>query len=125
MKTTILKTLKVLLLFLASYVGEVLADGRELTLVKIPDPYIEEDPIEIRVPSRPIQCIISEESVFIQGYDAEEILSYEAYDINGVCHLATEDPQEFCEFVISNDNALEIRIYTSDYILRGYVDSDS
>lgn len=122
MKTTIHRILTVFFLQIVSF-AMAFADDKELDLFRTSYETIDDDPIKHRTPSHPLRCSIGEDSIFIQGYDAEEIQSYEAYDINGVCHLATEDPQVFCEFVLSNDNALEIRIYTSDYILRGYVDA--
>ena len=121
MKTKILKTLTVFVLLIASTIGVGLAESREVILIKVPFEHIDEDPIEVRIPSRPIQCTISEEGIFIQGYDASEILYYVVYDLEGACLLVTDDTHEFTVFLLSLQTTgnVEIRMKTLYYVLRG------
>ena len=100
--------------------GVSLAESREVVLIKVPVIYVDEDPIEWRMPSHPIQCTISEDRIFIQGYDTGEILSYEVYDFDGNCLLMSDDPQEFISLVM-NSASIEVRLITADYSLRGMI----
>lgn len=118
MKTAIIKTLSALLLLMLFSTGVILAESREVVLVKALASYVDEKPNEHRMPSRPIQCTISEDGIFIQGYDASEILSYEVYNFDGNCLLMTDNSQEFISLVMAGAS-IEVRLITADYILRG------
>lgn len=123
MKKFLLKTLMVFVLLATSSVGVIMAESRELILFKTQVIHVDEEPSEHRVPSRPIQCSISEDGIFIQGYGVGDIISYEAYDLNGVCLMATDNALEFASLILSveTDGQIEVRLTTEDYILKGYV----
>lgn len=118
MKTNSLKTLMVLFLLIASNVCVGLAEIKEVILIKAPYEKIEDEINKNRMPSRPIQCTISDDGIFIQDYDASEIISYDAYDFSGNCLLMTDDSQEFISLVMTGAS-IEVRLITADYILRG------
>lgn len=121
MKTNILKTLTVFLFLMVSIVGIGFAKSREVILVKAPVILVDENPIGDRIPSRPIQCTISEEGIFIQGYDASEILYYEVYDLEGACLFCTVDQEEFISYILTDKNCLEIKFHISGVMLKGYI----
>ena len=118
MKTAIIKTLSALLLLMTFSIGVSLAECREVVLIKSYGIPIDEVPRGNRMPARPIQCTISEDSIFIQGYDASEIISYEVYDFDGNCLLITDDTQEFISLMMIGAS-IEVRLIMADYILRG------
>lgn len=111
------------LLFLVASAGMALAEVKEIVLVKTPYEHIDDYPIGDRMPSRPILCTISEDGIFVDGYDVGNILSYEAYDMNGTCLFVTDDSQKFGSFILSNSdvNEYEIRFIVLGYMLKGYI----
>ena len=122
MKTVLFKRLIIPMLLLTFSIGASMAESREVILFNNPGIYIDEDPtIADRIPSRPIQCIINEDEIFIQGYDTSEIQSYEVYNLDGSCIFSTVDSQAFCYFIINCQITCEIRLTMSDFMLRGYI----
>lgn len=121
MKTAIIKTLAALLLLMVFSTGVILAESREVVLVKALASHVDEKPNEHRMPARPIQCTISEEGIFIQGYDSSEILYYEVYDLEGACLFSTVNQEEFISYILTDKNCLEIRFNIPGFILKGYI----
>lgn len=97
------------------------ADSKETILIKSPLIHIDEDPNEHRMPSQPIQCTISEDGIFIYGYEVDEILSFEVYDLDGNCVLMTDEARIFVTYIYSTSEEFEIKIFTKDSLLRGYI----
>lgn len=106
------------MVLIAFSIGMARAESKEVILVKTPY-IVEEEPIGDRMSSRPINCSISEEGIFIHMYDTREILSYEIYDMNGECLMVTLDEREFTSFVLAYPDMLEIRLVTTDYVFIG------
>ena len=108
------------MLIIVFSVSMCFAENREVVLVKSPV-IVEEDPIEWRMPSKPIHGTISEEGIFIQGVDTDEIQSYEVYDLDGSCLLVTNDLQEFVSFILDNNDIIEVRFLLSSFLLKGFI----
>lgn len=115
------KRFVIIIMLFISTAGIAFADSIDIIVQKTPDEPIDENHKGRRSTPIPLHCTISEEGIFIQGIDTNEIISYEAYDIDGACILACTNPLEFSSFVLSMSEDLEIRIMTHNYILKGYL----
>ncbi len=75
-----------------------------------------------RVPSKPIQCYISESTgIDIPAVDKSDITSFELYSENGICLASLTEESEFVSFLFSLSEPVEIRIITDRYIYHGYI----
>lgn len=87
-----------------------------------PEHEVDPSPKGVRAPARPVIIYInSEEGVVIQGVGQDEVLSYEAYDMNSTMLASFTDGVEFANYVLNYTDTLEIRINLSEYSLRGYI----
>ncbi len=76
-----------------------------------------------RLPSRSIECTISTtDGVIIPGVDTSDILSYEIYDVEGICIGIFSDADDFVSYLFSQNGSFEVRFTTDEYIFLGYID---
>ena len=80
------------------------------------------DPEGHRLPSRPIECTISQDSG-VTIYDCpDEIVSYEIWDADGnTCLSLCTDESDFLNDLFSLTGDFQIRLKTSDYTYIGYL----
>ncbi len=72
-----------------------------------------EEPVH-RIPSRPVEIIIGEDGVELQGALAEdEILSYEVWSFDGWMLLSTTEEKEFIDILFSQTEPVDIKLITS------------
>lgn len=120
MKTFYFRILIFLMLF---FTTNVIVYGKNLEIIVQKEPLepIDEDPIDNRAPARPMLCIIREDGVFIQDIGTDDIVSYEIYNTSKKCLLSTSGSLEFCSFVLSTSECIEIKLITYYCILKGYI----
>lgn len=82
---------------------------------------VKESPQRRRVPSALIECVVTSECISI-GTDMTECLSFEIWDADGECCIATySDVDTFIEGVFSMDGEFQVRFVFADFMLVGYV----
>ena len=100
-------------------------DIRTIVLQKSPNKYTEhnngEESEGTRVPSRPVVCMLTQSTIEIPGVDIYSIISFETYSPDGVMLYSSTQQEEFCNFIFTYKDELEIRLVTTDYILKGYL----
>lgn len=74
-----------------------------------------------RVPSAPLMCTISESEILITGMDTSSVILYEAYDVYGEMLVSCVSQYEFITFIYAACDEIEIRFYTEDAILSGWL----
>lgn len=97
-----------------------------VTLKKLPTknsiPPDELDAEGRRTPSKPTICIISEIGIEIGEFENSQIYLYEVYGSDGLFLASFNSESEFLSFLFQSFGELNIRFYTADYILQGWVD---
>lgn len=86
--------------------------------------HVNDTPRGNRIPPRPIECTISTEHISISSVDESEIVLFEVYDIHENCIGSFMDRTEFITFLFSKHEDIEIRIYTNEYVLCGFLSCD-
>ena len=87
------------------------------------DPFhVNDTPRGPRIPSRPIECTISQETG-VTIYDCpDEIVSYEIWDADGnSCLSLCSDESDFLNDLFSLTGDFQIRFNSSDYTYIGYL----
>lgn len=74
-----------------------------------------------RMPSRPVQCVISPEGIHIAGIDTTSISLYEVYDADGELLAAYTAQSDFISCIFQIQEEVEIRFHTADAILSGWL----
>ncbi len=96
----------------------------ELTLTEAwddPDYPIDPPPHKHRMPPKPIYCTITSDNIIISSTNADDIGTYEVFDIDGVCVAIFENEQDFISYIFSTSGTIEIRFHLDEYILQGYL----
>lgn len=123
--------ISILFVWLALYGSvESMAFNRSFTIFLSRCSYIEnEHEVEPdqeghRLPTKSIECTISEDGISISGIKVQEILKYEIYDDHKDHLLSTPDQKEFVDFIYLYNGVLLIRFVLEDYYLIGYVNTE-
>lgn len=74
-----------------------------------------------RVPSAPLMCTINESGISISGMDTSSVILYEAYDVYGEMLVSYVSQYEFITFIYATCDEIEVRFYTEDVILSGWL----
>lgn len=75
----------------------------------------------IRIPSRPLVCLISS-TQFQSDLISDEIDAYEIWDVTGDnCLVVFGEDYDFCQYLFNVPGEYEIRIITGDYAYVGYI----
>lgn len=96
----------------------------ELTLTEEPeepDYPINLPPNKHRMPPKPIYCTITSDGIIISSTNADDIGTYEVFDIDGVCVAIFENEQDFISYIFSTSGTIEIRFHLDEYVLHGYL----
>lgn len=74
-----------------------------------------------RTPGKGIPCILSPAGIEIQGVQTSDIYLYEICDENQTIVLTTSSMGEFLSYVLQSEEQLGIRVYTTDFVLFGWI----
>lgn len=74
--------------------------------------------------SKPTVCMISEEGIFIAGYETSEIIKYEIYDNSKVLLASFIDQKDFVKFIYTYCGEIIIRLVFENFALVGYTNSE-
>lgn len=99
------------------------SDPLTVSLHKVEEGYPDQDPDEkgVRIPPRPVSCIIQENGI-LASVDLNDIISYEIWDIDGsVCVASFTEELDFIRYLFSYSGEYQIRLRANDYYYIGYL----
>lgn len=127
LKLTVIAIVAMFLFANASAAGVINSTCYTITVMKVAaeetDPFhVNDTPRGPRIPSRPIECTISQDAG-VTIYDCpDEIISYEIRDVEGnACLSLSSDESDFLNDLFSLTGDFQIRFNSSDYTYIGYL----
>ena len=114
-----------LLALVAMPVDAATRTKRTITLKKVPRQPKHDGKDFYKIPAVPFICYVDKDSG-IQPLDTSEIESYEIWDRTDTVPIVIfEDEEHFVDYILNDDAQGIIKLFSTDYIYEGILDSSS
>ena len=114
-----------LLALVAMPVDAATQTKRTITLKKVPRQPKHDGKDFYKIPAVPFICYVDKDSG-IQPLDTSEIESYEIWDCTDTVPIVIyEDEEHFVDYILNDDAQGIIKLFSTDYIYEGILDSSS